>query len=192
MLGIASSVTDSTATAGTRILASRQTTCGLGQDMAAAGDDGRPRAPKAAGRKSGSDWPDVSHGASPSQASGCGLVIHAKSVRDAVKGGVNAELLAADALGLRYAEPSCGDAFQAARKLTVSADSPRRERSCGLGVFNRQPVVRPGDATGARPPRPAPVTCNIVLCQLPGIALDGTANGYGNEAFGQSKSGYPM
>ena len=47
MLGIASSITDSTATAGTRILAPRQTMCGLGHDMATAVDGGRPRAPEA-------------------------------------------------------------------------------------------------------------------------------------------------
>ena len=36
------------------------------------------------------------------------------------------------------------------------------------------------------------VTCNIVLCHLPGTAFDDTAHGYGNEACGQSRSGFPM
>jgi hypothetical protein len=105
MPGIASSVTGSTSSTGRRLSASRQTTRAPDQVWATAGDGGRPRAPKAvkaAGRESGSGWPDASQGASPSQASVCGLVIYAKSVRDAVEGGVNAELLAADALGLRF------------------------------------------------------------------------------------------
>jgi hypothetical protein len=58
MLGIASSVTDSTATAGTRILASRQTVGGLGQDMAAAVDGERPRAPEAPHKPEGDQRAD--------------------------------------------------------------------------------------------------------------------------------------
>jgi hypothetical protein len=105
MPSIASSVTDSTSSTSWQPAASQQTRCGLAQDLAAAGDGGRPRAPKAvkaAGRESGSGWPHDGHGACPSQATRGGLVVYAKSVRDAVEGGVNAELLAADALALRF------------------------------------------------------------------------------------------
>jgi hypothetical protein len=108
MRGIASSVSGSTSSTARQLAASQQTRCGLAEDLAAAGDGGRPRAPKAvkaAGRESGSGWPDDGHGAGPSQATGAGLVIYAKSVRDAVEGGVDAELLAADALGLRFPGP---------------------------------------------------------------------------------------
>jgi hypothetical protein len=71
----------------------RADTLWAGQDVAAAGDGGRPRAPeavKAAGRESGR--PNDGHGAGPCQPTGAGLVICAKSVRDAVEGGVNTEL----------------------------------------------------------------------------------------------------
>ncbi|HYB38206.1 MAG TPA: hypothetical protein VEF72_22420, partial [Mycobacterium sp.] len=71
-------------------------------------DGGRPRAPeavKAAGRESGSGRPDDGHGAGPTHANAGGLVICAKSVRDTVEGGVDAELLAADALRLRFPRP---------------------------------------------------------------------------------------
>ena len=80
MPSIASSATDSAAATGRRISASGQTTCALDQDVAAAVDGGRPRAPeavKAAGRESGRGRPDDDHGAGPSQATG-GLVIYAK------------------------------------------------------------------------------------------------------------------
>jgi hypothetical protein len=58
-----------------------------------------PQSGTAGGRESGSGRPDDGHCAGPSQATRGGLVIYAKSVRDAVEGGVNAELVAADALG---------------------------------------------------------------------------------------------
>ena len=99
MPSIASSATHSTAATGTRVSASRQTTCALDRDAAAAVDGGRPRAPeavKAAGRESGRGRPDDGHGAGPCQPTGAGLVIGAKNVRDAVEGSVDAELLAAD------------------------------------------------------------------------------------------------
>ena len=48
------------------------------------------------------------------------------------------------------------------------------------------------NASDVYPPRPHTVTCNIVLCHLPGTAFDDTAHGYGNEACGQSRSGFPM
>jgi hypothetical protein len=65
MPGIASSVTGSTSSTTWQAAASQQTPCGLAQNLAAAGDGGRPRAPKAvkaAGRESGSGWPDDGHG----------------------------------------------------------------------------------------------------------------------------------
>jgi hypothetical protein len=108
MPSIASSVTGSTSSTGGRLSASRQTTRAPDQVWATAGDGGRPRAPKAtkaAGRESGSGRPYARHGASPGQASGCGLVICAKNVRDAVEGSVDAELSAADALELRFPSP---------------------------------------------------------------------------------------
>jgi hypothetical protein len=73
-----------------------------------AADAGRPRAPeaaKAAGRESGSGRSDGGSGVGRVPAGTTGLVIYAKSVRDAVEGGVDAELLAADALGLRFPRP---------------------------------------------------------------------------------------
>jgi hypothetical protein len=71
-------------------------------------DGGRPRAPeavKAAGRESGSGRPDDGHGAGPTHGNAGGLVIYAKSVRDTVDGGADAEPSAADALGLRFPRP---------------------------------------------------------------------------------------
>jgi hypothetical protein len=84
MPGIASSVTGSTSPASWQPAASQRTRCRLAQGLAAAGDGGRPRAPKAvkaAGRESGRGWPDDGHGAGPTHANAGGLVIYAKSVR---------------------------------------------------------------------------------------------------------------
>jgi hypothetical protein len=75
--------------------------------------------------------------------------------------------------------------------------------SDSLAVDIRWPVV---PLVRAQPPTPSfgkvmpvmcirrahAVTCNIVLCHLPGTAFDDTAHGYGNEACGQSRSGFPM
>ena len=108
MFGIASSVTGSTSSTSWQPVASQQTRCGLAQDLAAAGDGGRPRAPKAvkaAGRESGRGRPEDGHGAGRSQGTAGGLVTYAKSVRDTVESGVDAELSAADALGLRFPSP---------------------------------------------------------------------------------------
>jgi len=85
MPSIASSATDSTAARDRRMSASRQTKCALDQDVAAAVDGGRPRAPeavRAAGRESGRGRPDDFHGAGLDEATTDGLVIYAKSVRD--------------------------------------------------------------------------------------------------------------
>ncbi len=73
-----------------------------------AADAGRPRVPeaaKAAGRESGSGRSDGGSGVGRVPAGTNGLVICAKSVRDSVGDGVNAELSAADALGLRFPSP---------------------------------------------------------------------------------------
>jgi hypothetical protein len=73
-----------------------------------AADAGRPRVPeaaKAAGRESGSGRSDGGSGVGRVPAGTNGLVICAKSVRDAVDGGVDADLSAAHALGLRFPRP---------------------------------------------------------------------------------------
>lgn len=73
-----------------------------------AADAGRPRAPeaaKAAGRESDSGRSDGGNGVGRVPAGTNGLVICAKSVRDTVEDGVDAELSAADALGLRFPGP---------------------------------------------------------------------------------------
>jgi len=70
-------------------------------------DAGRPRVPeaaRAAGRESGSGRSDGGSGVGRVPAGTNGLVICAKSVRDTVEGGVDAELSTADALGLHVGE----------------------------------------------------------------------------------------
>lgn len=70
-----------------------------------AADAGRPRVPEAveaAGRESGCGRSDGGSGVGRVPAGTNGLVICAKSVRDAAGGCVDAELSAADALGLRF------------------------------------------------------------------------------------------
>jgi hypothetical protein len=59
----------------------------------------------AVGRESDSGRPDAQRGTGFNQASAGGLVICAKSVRDRVEGDGDAELSAADALGLRFPRP---------------------------------------------------------------------------------------
>jgi hypothetical protein len=71
-------------------------------------DAGRPRVPeavKAAGRESGSGRSHGGSGVGRVPAGTNGLVICAKSVRDSAEGGVDAELSAADALGLGFPSP---------------------------------------------------------------------------------------
>jgi hypothetical protein len=80
----------------------------LRHGSAGASVDGRSRAPEAAqaaGRESDSGRPDVDRGAGLNPAMAGGLVICAKSVRDGVEGDADPELLAADALGLRFPRP---------------------------------------------------------------------------------------
>ena len=73
-----------------------------------AADAGRPRAPeaaKAAGHESDSGRSDGGSGVGLVPAGTNGLVICAKSVRDTVESGVDAEPSAADAVGLRFPSP---------------------------------------------------------------------------------------
>ena len=75
------------------------------RSAAGAADAGRPRAAeaaKAAGRESDSGRSDGGSGVGRASTGTHGLVICAKSVRDTVEGSVDAELSAADALGLRF------------------------------------------------------------------------------------------
>ena len=104
-----------------------------------------PQPGTAGGRDSGSGWPDDGHGAGPRLATQGGLVICAKSVRDAVEGGVDAELSAADALGLRFPRPdlvaSAAALFERAQpwahgrdRLGVELESGRFRITVGPGV----------------------------------------------------------
>ncbi|UQB93077.1 hypothetical protein KN252_003520 [Mycobacterium intracellulare] len=113
-----------------------------------AADAGRPRVPeaaKAAGRESGSGRSDGGSGVDRVPAGTNGLVICAKSVRDAVEGGVDAELSAADALGLRFPSPdlvaSAAALFEPAEpwahgrdRLSVEPESGRFRITVGPGV----------------------------------------------------------
>ncbi|GAB4662311.1 hypothetical protein MOKP64_46350 [Mycobacterium avium subsp. hominissuis] len=64
-----------------------------------------PEAAKAAGRESGSGRSDGGSGVGRVPAGTSGLVICAKSVRDRMEGDGDAELLATDALALRFPRP---------------------------------------------------------------------------------------
>ncbi|WP_420221413.1 rolling circle replication-associated protein [Mycobacterium marinum] len=78
------------------------------RNTARAADAGRPRVPeaaKAAGRESDRGRSDGGSGGGRVPAGTNGLVICAKSVRNAAAGGVEKELSAADALGLRFPSP---------------------------------------------------------------------------------------
>ena len=113
-----------------------------------AADAGRPRVPeaaKAAGRESGSGRSDGGSGVGRVPAGTNGLVICAKSVRDTVEGGVDAELSAADALGLRFPSPdlvaSAAALFEPAQpwahgrdRLGVEPESGRFRITVGPGV----------------------------------------------------------
>ena len=113
-----------------------------------AADAGRPRVPeaaKAAGRESGSGRSDGGSGVGRVPAGTNGLVICAKSVRDAVDDGVDAELSAADALGLRFPSPdlvaSAAALFEPAQpwahgrdRLGVEPESGRFRITVGPGV----------------------------------------------------------
>jgi hypothetical protein len=113
-----------------------------------AADAGRPRVPeaaKAAGRESGSGRSDGRSGVGLVPAGTNGLVICAKNVRDTVDDGVDAELFAADALGLRFPGPksvaSAAALFEPAQpwaqgrdRLGVEPDSGRFRITIGPGV----------------------------------------------------------
>jgi hypothetical protein len=84
------------------------TTRTASRNTVGAADAGRPRVPeaaKAAGRESGSGRSDGGSGGGRVPAGTNGLVICAKNVRDAIAGGLDVELSAADALGLRFPSP---------------------------------------------------------------------------------------
>jgi hypothetical protein len=113
-----------------------------------AADAGRPRVPeavKAAGRESGSGRSDGGSGVGRVPAGANGLVICAKSVRDTAEGNVDAELSAADALGLRFPSPdlvaSAAALFEPAKPwadgqnlLGVEPESGRFRITVGPGV----------------------------------------------------------
>jgi hypothetical protein len=165
MPSIASPATDATSSTSSRPAASQQTRCGLAQDLAAAGNGGRPRAPKAvkaAGRESGRGRPDDGHSAGPGRATTGGLVIYAKNVRGTVEGSVDAELLAADALGLRFPSSelvaSAATLFAWARerdRLDVEPESGRFRIAVGPGVVRlglKNPVRAEKASEGSQPP----------------------------------------
>lgn len=125
----------STSTTAERPTPWRTTTRTASRSATGAADAGRPRVPeavKAAGRESDSGRSDGGGGVGRVPAGTNGLVICAKSVRDTVEGAVDAELLAADALGLRFPHP----------ELVASA----------AALFERaQPWARRRDLVGVEP-----------------------------------------
>ena len=125
-----------------------ETTRTASRNTAGAADAGRPRVPeaaKAAGRESGSGRSDGGSGVGRVPAGTNGLVICAKSVRDTVDDGVDAELSAADALGLRFPSPdlvaSAAALFERAQpwahgrdRLGVEPESGQFRITIGPGV----------------------------------------------------------
>lgn len=117
-----------------------------------AADASRPRVPeavKAAGRESGSGRSDGGSGVARVPAGTNGLVICAKSVRNAVNGGVAAELSASAALGLRFPRPdmvaSAAALFEAAEPWAHGQDRLGVEPECGRFRITIGPgVVRLG------------------------------------------------
>jgi hypothetical protein len=113
-----------------------------------AADAGRPRVPeagKAAGRESGSGRSDDGSGVGHLPAGTNGLVICAKSVRDSVDDGVDAQLSAVDALELHFPSPdlvaSAAALFEPAQpwaygrhRLGVEPESGRFRITIGPGV----------------------------------------------------------
>jgi hypothetical protein len=124
------------------------TTRTTSRNTAGAEDAGRPRAPeatKAAGRESDSGRSDGGSGGGRVPAGTNGLVICAKSVRDAAGGEVDKELSAADALGLRFPSPdlvgSAAALFEPAKpwahgreRRDVEPESGRFRITVGPGV----------------------------------------------------------
>jgi len=103
MPSIAGSTARSTGTTAERPTLWPETTRTASRNTDGAADAGRPRVPeavKAAGRESGSGRSDGGSGAGRVPSGINGLVICAKSVRGGAEDGVDAELSAADALGV--------------------------------------------------------------------------------------------
>jgi hypothetical protein len=125
-----------------------ETTRTASRNTDGAADAGRSRVPesaKAGGRESGSGRSDGGSGVGRVPAGTNGLVICAKSVRDTVEGGVDAELSAGDALGLRFPRPemvaSPAALFEHAQpwvdgrdRLSVEPESGRFRVTVGPGV----------------------------------------------------------
>jgi len=148
MPSIAGSTARSTATTAERPIAWPDTTRTASRNTDGAADAGRPRVPeaaKAAGRESVSGRSDGGNGVGRVPTGTNGLVIYAKSVRDAVEGSVDAQLLAADALGLRFPGPdlvaAAASAFERAQpwahgpdRVGVEPESGRFRITVGPGV----------------------------------------------------------
>jgi hypothetical protein len=147
MSGITGSTARPTSTTAERPTLRAGTTRTASRNTDGAADAGRPRAPeavKAAGRESGSGRSDGGSGVARIPAGTNGLVIWAKSVRDAAEG-ADGELSAADALGLRFPSPdlvaSAAALFEPTEpwahgrdRLGVEPDSGRFRITIGPGV----------------------------------------------------------
>jgi hypothetical protein len=156
MPSISGSTARSTGTTAERRTLWLETTRTAIRNTDGAADAGRPRVPeaaKAAGRESGSGRSDGGSGIGGVPAGTNGLVVCAKSVlvvcdksvRDTVDDGVDAELSAADALGLRFPSPdlvaSAAALFERAQpwahgrdRLGVGPESGRFRITIGPGV----------------------------------------------------------
>jgi hypothetical protein len=148
MPSITGSTSRPTGTTAERPTLRPDTTRTASRDTDGAADAGRPRVPeaaKAAGRESGSGRSDGGSGVGRVPAGTNGLVICAKSVRDTVEGSVDAELSAADALGLRFPGPdlvaSAAALFERAQpwahgrdRLGLEPESGRFRITVGPGV----------------------------------------------------------
>jgi hypothetical protein len=105
MPAIASSVPGSTRWTSWQPAASQQPRCGLALDLAAAGDGGRPRAPKAvkaAGRESCSGRSDDGRAQALARPPEVGLLYVPKVSATPSREALIRSCLAADALGLRF------------------------------------------------------------------------------------------
>jgi hypothetical protein len=148
MPGIRRSTARPTSTTAERPTLRPDTTRTASRNTDGAADAGRPRVPeavKAAGRESVSGRSDGGSGVGRVPAGTNGLVICAKSVRDSAEGGVDAELSAADALGLRFPSPdlvaSAAALFEPAQpwargqdRLGAEPESGRFRITVGPGV----------------------------------------------------------
>lgn len=128
------------------------TTRTASRNTAGAADAGRQRVPaaaKAAGRESDSGRSDGGSGVGRVPAGTNGLVICPKSVRDTAEGGVDEELSAADALGLRFPSPelvaSAAALFEPAQPWACGGDRRGAEPESGRFRISIGPgVVRLG------------------------------------------------